>query len=314
MKTIREFVTPDMIRVSPGDSVWSAVEKMRAGNKTSVLVVADGSPVGIFTERDLFNKIDFSHAVELSRDPVGKYMTASIVSIPAGSTHFEAITLMKEHGFRHLPVTEGGAIIGILSLRNLLYFYTGALENLLDESLESLSSAIGKKDPYTAGHQGRVAEIATAIAIEMGFTPYQIKGIHMAALVHDIGKLYVPTEILSKPGRLAPVEFALIKEHPQASFDILKGIEFQAPIARITQQHHERMDGSGYPLGLKGDEILLEARIIAAADVWEAITSHRPYRASLGVPMALEELKKNAGTHFDPNVVEALLRIHGKIA
>jgi len=314
MKTIREFVTSDMIRVGPDDSVWSAVERMRRGNKTSVLVVEGEVPAGIFTERDLFSKIDFSRPVELAREPVRRYMTAAIISIPASATHFEAITLMKAHGFRHLPVTEDGAIIGILSLRNLLYFYTGALEVLLDESLESLASAIGKKDPYTAGHQGRVAEIASAIAVEMGFTPFQVKGIHMAALVHDIGKLYVPTEILSKPGRLAAVEFALIKEHAQAGFDILKGIEFQAPIARITQQHHERLDGTGYPQGLRGEAILPEARIIAVADVWEAITSHRPYRASLGVPMAVAELKKHSGTQFDPRVVEALLRIHEKIA
>jgi len=190
----------------------------------------------------------------------------------------------------------------------------------LEQSMEKLRKAMGgtiqvialtveTRDPYTAGHQRRVANLARAIATEMGLSEEQIDGIRMAGVVHDLGKISVPAEILSKPGELTEVEFRLIKSHPQVGYDILKEIDFPWPVAQIVLQHHERMDGSGYPRGLKGAEILLEARILGVADVVEAMASHRPYRPALGVDKALEEISKNRGILYDPEAVDACLRL-----
>ena len=165
------------------------------------------------------------------------------------------------------------------------------------------------KDPYTAGHQERVANLAVAIAEDLSLPPEKINGIRMAGMIHDIGKVKVPTEILSKPGKLSPTEFTLIQSHAEIAYDILKIIDFHYPVAQIAYQHHERIDGSGYPRGLKGDEILVEAKIIAVADVVEAITSHRPYRPALGIDAALEEISKNRGILYDQEVTDACLSL-----
>jgi len=165
------------------------------------------------------------------------------------------------------------------------------------------------KDPYTAGHQRRVADIARAIAREMGLSPEQISGLRMAAIIHDIGKVSVPSEILSSPRKLTALEFNLIKTHAQSGYDIVKDIEFPWPIARMIIEHHERMDGSGYPNGLTGDKILPESRILAVADVVEAMETHRPYRPSLGLEKALDEIAKNRGRLYDPEIVDACLRL-----
>jgi HD-GYP domain-containing protein (c-di-GMP phosphodiesterase class II) len=165
------------------------------------------------------------------------------------------------------------------------------------------------RDPYTAGHQRRVADLATAIAKDMDFTENEINGLKLAALVHDIGKINIPAEILSKPGKLTIPEFNLIKMHPQTGYDILKSIEFPWPIALIVLQHQERYDGSSYPNGLKGEEIHIKARILAVADVIEAMSSHRPYRPSLGIDTALEEIEKNRDILYDPNVVDVCLNL-----
>jgi len=189
----------------------------------------------------------------------------------------------------------------------------GSLEKMkrvVDETVHALATAIEKRDRYTAGHQERVAQLAKTIAIEMGCFDYdQIKGILTAGMIHDIGKLYVPNEILSKPGRLTDLEFGLIKTHPQAGYEILQEIEFPWPIAQAVQQHHERMDGSGYPAGLIGDDILLEARIVGVADVVEAMSSHRPYRPGKGKECALQEIKHARGTAYDSRVVDACLAV-----
>ncbi|MEJ2426822.1 MAG: HD-GYP domain-containing protein, partial [Candidatus Thiodiazotropha sp.] len=165
------------------------------------------------------------------------------------------------------------------------------------------------RDPYTAGHQQRVAKIAVAIARELDLPEAQIEGINLAAVVHDIGKISVPSEILTKPGRLNDAEFSLIKQHPDMGYEILKEIEYPWPIAETVRQHHEHLDGSGYPLGLQGDEILLESRILSVADNIEAMASHRPYRAGLGIDSALDEIEKNHDTHFDAKVVAAALKL-----
>lgn len=181
-------------------------------------------------------------------------------------------------------------------------------KNLLD-SVAVLAAIVEMRDPYTAGHQRRVAEVAVAIANVMQLTQAQIEGIHLAGVVHDIGKIQVPAEILVKPGSLSDLEYMLIKAHSQNGYDLLKTVDYPWPIAQIVLQHHERLDGSGYPQGLKGDEILLEARIISVADVVESMTSHRPYRPSLGIDAALEEIERNRGIRYDPAVVDACSKL-----
>jgi len=183
------------------------------------------------------------------------------------------------------------------------------LKNTLDASIQTMSKIIEVKDPYTAGHQQRVSQLTTAIAKELNLSPDKVEGIRIASLIHDIGKISVPTEILSKTTTLSDIEFSLIKGHSQAGSDILKAIDFSYPVAQIVLQHHERLNGSGYPNNLKGDEILLEARIIGVADVVEAMSSHRPYRPSLGIDAALDEISKNKGTLYDPEVVDICLKL-----
>jgi PAS domain S-box-containing protein/putative nucleotidyltransferase with HDIG domain len=170
-------------------------------------------------------------------------------------------------------------------------------------------SAVEMRDPYTAGHQLRVSNLACAIAIEMGLPNDKIEGLRMAGFIHDIGKLSIPAEILSKPTKLTDIEFSLIKEHSKNGYEMLKNVESPWPLAQIVYQHHERMNGSGYPRKLKGDEILMEARIIAVADVVEAMASHRPYRPTLGIEATLEEIEKNKGILYDNDVVDACLRL-----
>lgn len=193
-------------------------------------------------------------------------------------------------------------------------------EEKLQQTLESLRRAIGttiqvlvsaleSRDPYTAGHQVRVADIARAIATEIGLDKEMIEGIRMAGVIHDIGKLSIPTEILTKPTKLTDLEFSLIKQHAQIGYEMLKNIESPWPLANIVLQHHERINGSGYPGNLKEDEILLESRILAVADVVEAMASHRPYRPSLGIEFALEEIEKNSGILYDALVADACLRL-----
>ncbi len=186
---------------------------------------------------------------------------------------------------------------------------TGELkENLLD-FVTAIAATIEVRDPYTAGHQRRVADLATAIARELQLPEDQIEGLKLAGVVHDIGKIRVPAEILSKPGRLDNLEFSIIKQHPITGYDILKSINFPWPIAQIVLQHHERLDGGGYPHGLRNGEILLEARILAVADVVESMVSHRPYRAGLGMNAALEEIALNRGMKYDLSVVAACLKL-----
>jgi putative two-component system response regulator len=183
------------------------------------------------------------------------------------------------------------------------------LRTSLIDSITALASTVEMRDPYTAGHQRRVAQLAIAIAKEMHLPEEQIEGIQLAGVVHDVGKIRIPAEILSKPGRLTPLEFELIKQHSQSGYEILKSIDFPWPIAQIVLQHHERLDGSGYPQALKSDQILLEAKIIAVADVVESMTSHRPYRPGLGIDAALQEITLNKGKLYEPAIVESCIRL-----
>ena len=179
------------------------------------------------------------------------------------------------------------------------------LENAMDGIVRAIAHTVETRDPYTAGHQRRVADLAVAIAETVGFEKDKIEAVRVAASIHDLGKISVPAEILSKPSRLTVNEFNLIKEHPQVGYDILKDIEFPWEIATMVYQHHEKLDGSGYPLGLSGDDILPESRVLTVADIVEAMASHRPYRPGLGMDVALGEIDKNKGKFYDPEVSAA---------
>ena len=183
------------------------------------------------------------------------------------------------------------------------------LQESLEESIKSIANAVESRDEYTAGHMKRVGQLAPAIARELGLSEDVIHGIALAATIHDVGKISIPVEILTKPGKLSKVEFMLVQTHAEAGYDIVKNLKFPWPIAQMIFQHHERMDGSGYPQGLKGEEILLGARIIAVADVIEAMSTHRPYRFVLGIDAALDEIKQHRGTLYDENAVNACLKL-----
>ena len=179
------------------------------------------------------------------------------------------------------------------------------LQENLKSTVQAVAIAVELRDAYTAGHLRHVAQLATAVAREIGLSEQQIEGLFFAATIHDVGKINVPAELLSKPGKLTPLEFQMIQTHVQTGYEIIKGINFPWPIAQIILQHHERLDGSGYPRGLKGEAILLEAKILAVADVVEAMVSHRPYRQALGLEAALAQVEQNKGRLYDPAAVDA---------
>jgi PAS domain S-box-containing protein len=216
--------------------------------------------------------------------------------------------------YKGQPAILGTAvdISELMSTQEALKQSIAKLKRILGEIVGTLSSIIESRDPYTAGHQHRVSKLASAIATEMNLGGERSVGIGIASLIHDIGKVSVPAEILSKPGKLSDAEFSMIKIHPVVGHDALEMIEFPWPIAQIILQHHERLDGSGYPAGLKSEEILLEAKILAVADVVEAISTHRPYRPALGIDKALEEIEKNKGILYDSSIVEACIMLARK--
>jgi putative nucleotidyltransferase with HDIG domain len=180
---------------------------------------------------------------------------------------------------------------------------------MIEETIESLAFMLEIKDPYTASHQHRVADLCHAIAIEMGLPEEDTEGIRMAAYIHDIGKIAVPSDVLNKPGKLTDIEFSLLQSHSDIGYKVLKNIKICWPVAETVLQHHERLDGSGYPNGLKNGEITMNSRILSVADVVEAINSHRPYRPSLGIDKALEEISDKANVLYDSDVVDSCLRL-----
>jgi PAS domain S-box-containing protein/putative nucleotidyltransferase with HDIG domain len=183
------------------------------------------------------------------------------------------------------------------------------LHQALEGTIQAMALTIEIRDPYTAGHQRRVSKLSCAIAQDLGMSEFQVEGLRVAGDIHDIGKIYVPAEILSKPGQITAIEYGIIKTHPQVGYDILKTIKFPWPVAQIVLQHHERLDGSGYPLGLVGDLILKEARILTVADIVEAMSSHRPYRPAQGIDKALAEVMENKGRFYDSDAVDACVRL-----
>ena len=206
-------------------------------------------------------------------------------------------------------IAERGSRRDLKQALNDVQLNLDKLRQAMEGIVEAISVTVEMRDPYTAGHQKRVAHLACAIAREMRLSEDEIYGLHMASVIHDLGKITVPAEILSKPGQLSGLEYELIKSHVQAGYDILKQVDFPWPLADIILQHHERMDGSGYPNGLKQEEILLPARILSVADVFETIASHRPYRPSLGLQHAMDEIRENRGRLYDSRVADVCLAL-----
>jgi len=251
----------------------------------------------------------------------------SVIALPlisSGGT-FGALTIFSDEldafvleDVNHLMDLAGNLVYGIVALHTRKERNRAEVEvkkNLkklrqtLGAIIQVLEKTVEVRDPYTAGHQRRVSDLARSIAAELGFSQDRTDGIRIAGIIHDIGKIYVPAEILSKPRRLTTYEFNLVKTHPQVGYDILKGIEFPWPVANIVLQHHERLNGSGYPNKLMHDNILVEARILGVADVVEAMASHRPYRPALGLPAALKEISSQKGILYDPQIVEICTRL-----
>ncbi|MBI4937826.1 MAG: PAS domain S-box protein [Nitrosomonadales bacterium] len=234
------------------------------------------------------------------------------------NVYAEEVNAFAAHEIELLEEMAGDLAFGVRTLhtrqeRNLAMEqsrrHLEQLHDSLEDTVRAMAGLVEMRDPYTAGHQARVADLAMAIARQIGLPDELVHAVHLAGTVHDLGKIKVPAEILSKPGRITDIEFSLIKIHAQAGYDILKGINFPWPIAQMVLQHHERLDGSGYPQGLKGEQIILEARIISVADVVEAISAHRPYRPGLGAEAAMEEIIRGRGKHYDPQVVDACLAL-----
>jgi HD-GYP domain-containing protein (c-di-GMP phosphodiesterase class II) len=217
-----------------------------------------------------------------------------------------------------LQEIAGDIGFGIEALRTAVakLEYQEKLRESLEKTIQVIADTGDQRDAYTGGHQRRVANICSRIATELGLSADRIHGLHLAATIHDLGKIGIPAEILSKPRGLTALEFGLIKEHAIIGFNILKDVSFPWPIAEIILQHHERIDGTGYPFGVRGESLLLESRILAVADVVEAMASHRPYRPALGIEAALSEISSHRGVTLDEQVVDACLRIfhvHGYI-
>jgi HD-GYP domain-containing protein (c-di-GMP phosphodiesterase class II) len=223
------------------------------------------------------------------------------------------IGILESNGYRIIDCIENDHEVLKIELKSVI---SDRLRKALGGMVQAIAMAAELRDPYTAGHQIRVSDLARRIASEMGIKNGEgmLEGIRIAASIHDIGKLGIPSDILSKPATtgLSKAEFDLIKMHPQKGYDILKEIDFPWPIAEIVYQHHERINGSGYPRGLKSDDILVEARIIAVADVVEAMASHRPYRPALGLDKAVEEIQKGKGKLYDKEVVKTFLKLYKK--
>jgi putative nucleotidyltransferase with HDIG domain len=273
--------------------------------------------------------------LELTRFVLATYPDTAAIMVTAIGDPMVAESMMTAGVYDYIikPMDRNGILISVanaLRRRELEIAnrsYRRDLERMVDDRTESLQRSMEKlegamegivsaialtvetRDPYTAGHQRRVADLAVAIAVEAGMGSDQVEALRMAAIIHDLGKISVPAEILSKPSRLTANEFNLIKEHPQVGYDILKDIDFPWPVARIVYQHHEKMDGSGYPLGLMGDHLLPASRVLTVADVVEAMASHRPYRPGLGIAKALEEIESQAGRLYDPDAAQACLRL-----
>ncbi len=276
----------------------------------------------------IFDKNQIVRFVNSATESLLEKKTDQLVGKPLGypamvgkTTELDIVRRTKTSAVAEMRVVETrweGETAYLASLRDItervrakeqLQRSLNALREIIRGTIRAMAATVEKRDPYTAGHQQRVADLSRAIATQMGLSSETIEAVYLAAMIHDIGKVGTPTEILVKPGELTETEFNMIQPHPQVGHDILKTIKFPWPIAHIVLQHHERMNGSGYPEGLSCEKILLEARILGVADVVEAMASHRPYRPAVGIKKALEEISKNRGVLYDPKVVDICLRL-----
>lgn len=303
----------DESAVADWDELGNGIEPVLASVRDdTVLVVNDTNHESVHQHLNAHaEKVGYRSVIVLPLHLAGKPFGAMVLGA-SDKDEFSGVQV------EYLRETASDTSFGIEMLRTkgenvrletLGQHYEASMNSALEDALYAIALTIEMRDPYTAGHQRRVAELARAIAIELGLNEIEIHGIFLAAIVHDIGKINVPAEILVKPGILNEMEFALIKHHVVAGYEILKNVKFPWPIAQMVHQHHERLDGSGYPLGLKDGEILFGARIMAVADVVEAMSSHRPYRAGLGLDVALQELKNGRSTLYDAAVVDACVKI-----
>ncbi len=274
--------------------------------------------------KDILGKTDYDFTYAEQAASFRQHDLAAMTE--AAPTANEEEIVFADDGHREVletiktPVHDSdGRLIGILGVgRDItgrkraeeeVRLHAEQLQRTVEGAVLAMSHMVESRDPYTAGHERRVAELATAIGAEMGMASEELDALRLAGTIHDVGKIAVPAEILSKPGRLSEMEFALIKAHPTTAFEILADVDFGRPVAEMVWQHHERLDGSGYPRGLKGEEVMREARILAVADVVEAMSSHRPYRAALGMDVALAEVREHAGIKYDADAVAACVRL-----
>ena len=308
-------------------SLWESEAKYRA--------VLEQSADNIFlvdleTKKILESNVSLRNLLGYSADEMKKLTIYDFVARPKDEIKKKLEQLQKEDKAvirERKYLRKDGSLVDVEMVRNLITFGNKKvlcvvardiserkkaeerLKKTMDATIETMSKMIEAKDPYTSGHQHRVCQLAVPLAQELGLSEDKVEGIRIASLIHDIGRIGLPTEILNRPGKLNDIEFGLIKGHSQIGYDILKSIDFSYPIAQIVIQHHERLNGSGYPNNLRGDKIILEARIVGVADVVEAMSSHRPYRPALGIDAVLEEISKNRGTLYDPEVVDACLKL-----
>ena len=287
-----------------GEIVEAFTAAMAKGDGILHLKDMDGEPEAVLVKR-----LPETEWIVMARQAVGELHRSIDQLIMAVAAGVIGLIILCIGGFLLLlrPLT-GRALVGKVELSQEIderQRAQVALSRALENTIEAVASTIEMRDPYTAGHQRRVAEIAVAIGRQMGLDEERLKGLHVAGTIHDIGKIAIPTELLTRPGRIGEVEMDIIRCHSRDACDILKGVEFPWPVADMVRHHHERMDGSGYPDGLKGDDIILEARILAVADVVEAIASDRPYRAALGLDAAMTEIMIYRGSRFDAEVVDA---------
>jgi len=289
-----------MIEFSPGAEHLFGYKRDEVIGKAATML---GLPEDVMNIPETPNNSDggevgFTRELSLTQKS-GKGLPALITAYPIFSAKGEMRAILV------VAIDMSERIRAAREIQESMERWRKAVEGIIN----AMALTLEMRDPYTAGHQLRVANLVTAISEEMGFSEERVEGARMAAMIHDIGKISVPAEILSKPGIITEIEFNLIKTHSKTGYDILKGIDFPWPIAKMVFQHHERIDGNGYPSGLSGNEILLEAKILGVADVVEAMASHRPYRPSLGIEKALDEISKNRDILYDPKVVDACLNV-----
>jgi len=331
---VEERKMENILVVDDEEQIRHLLNRMLSAIEYTCTLAADGAEARKYLDKQPFDlalcdvNMPGESGVDLTRYIASEYEDTAVIILTAVDDPKTADAAIEAgtYGYIIKPFNPNELIINIrnalrrrkLEIANRMYRQdleqmveerTVRLQGALEGIIQAMARTVEARDPYTAGHQQRVADLAVAIAMEMNIPQDQIEGIRMAGMIHDLGKIYVPAEILSKPTRLTEIEFALIKTHPRVGYDIIADIEFPWPIAKMVLQHHERMNGAGYPQGFSGEDILLEAQILCVADVVEAMASHRPYRPALGIEKALDEISENKGVFYDPEVVDALFRL-----